>query len=275
MINENDFDFAFSFAGEDREIVEKIYNRLETEGIRVFYDNAYESELVGKDLYSTLRNLYKNQAKFIVCFISEYYAKKIWTNLEFTAVKERFISTFFASDFLIPIIIGDTDILEDIPTFVGYYVYQSIDETVEMLNRKINSSIQEDHLITNVNKGINYICSQIYKNLKTKANVVMIEENQIIVSYDGQMITYLFSSDTVSQTPCILVKKGIGKINHQDFDIELFPSIIITWEKNDYLLFSIHEFNSVVSRPKNKQSLSETIKYISSIVEKETGGIIY
>ena len=270
----NNFDFAFSFAGEDREIVEEIYNRLRADGIQVFYDNTYQSELVGKDLYHTLSDLYKNQAKYVVCFISEYYAKKTWTNLEFTAIKERLMSTFFASDFLIPVIIGNAELLEDIPGFIGYYIHHSIDETVEMLNQKIKSSIHEDHLITNVNHCITYICSQIYKRLKTNNSIEMVDENQIAIDRNGYTTTYLFSSDTVSQTPCILITKGTGNINYHNFKREPFPSIIITWKKNDCLLFSIHEFNSISSRSMNNRSLSETIKYISLIFEKDTGGMM-
>ena len=109
------YDFAFSFAGEDRKTVELIKNYLTKQNYTVFYDNDFQYDLVGKDLYSYLREIYKNKCKFVVCFISENYAKKIWTNLEFTAVKERLMSTFFASDFLIPILIDNSNILKDIP----------------------------------------------------------------------------------------------------------------------------------------------------------------
>lgn len=93
------FDFAFSFAGEDRDIVEAIKNILESKNYTVFYDNDFQHELIGKDLYSYLREIYRDKGKFIVCFISEHYAKKVWTNLEFTAIKERLMATFFAKRF--------------------------------------------------------------------------------------------------------------------------------------------------------------------------------
>ena len=80
------YDFAFSFAGEDRRLVKSIKEMLEKQNYTVFYDNDLQYELVGKDLYSSLREIYKNKCKFVVCFISENYSKKVWTKLEFTAV---------------------------------------------------------------------------------------------------------------------------------------------------------------------------------------------
>ena len=75
MLDWTEFDFAFSFAGEERVIVEQIYTKLKDKGYHIFYDNAYQAQLVGKDLYSDLRDVYRNKGKFVVCFISESYTK--------------------------------------------------------------------------------------------------------------------------------------------------------------------------------------------------------
>ena len=60
------YDFAFSFAGEDRILVEKIKDGLN--GFKIFYDEDKQSELCGKDLYNYLRNLYMKRTKYVVCF---------------------------------------------------------------------------------------------------------------------------------------------------------------------------------------------------------------
>ena len=46
-----DYDFAISFAGEDRSKEERIAKALKKAGVRVFYDQYEQSSLVGKDLY--------------------------------------------------------------------------------------------------------------------------------------------------------------------------------------------------------------------------------
>lgn len=107
----------------------------------VFYDKDYQHNLVGKDLYSYLREVYREKCKFVVCFISLNYTKKEWTNLELTAIKERFISTFFAADFLIPILIGKPWRIEDIPSYIGFYSYQTPSETAKMLINKFENSL--------------------------------------------------------------------------------------------------------------------------------------
>ncbi len=273
MLDSMEFDFAFSFAGEDRDVVQEIYKRLTADGVQVFYDFAYQAHLVGKDLYRSLREIYKNKGKYVVCFISEHYAKKVWTNLEFTAVKERLMSTFFASDFLIPILIGKAEMLDDIPGYIGFYTHHSTDETVEMLKDKINSTISEDHLITNVNNCIAYICPQIWERLRARdINVTLVNTDELIIDRAGGTITFYFSSDTMAQTPCVLITKGNEDFDKLSSSKDPFPSYIITWKKREGLYFSIHEFNGHEGRIIKDQSLSETIKYICSFIEEDIEG---
>lgn len=268
-----EFDFAFSFAGEDRDVVQEIYEKLTAVGIKVFYDSAYQAHLVGKDLYRGLRDLYKNKGKYIVCFISEHYAKKIWTNLEFSAIKERLMSTFFVSDFLIPILIGKAEMLEDIPSYIGFYTHHSIEETVEMLKVKINSTISEDNLITNVNNCIAYICPQICERLQAhNVNVTLENTDKLILDKEGRKIIFYFSGDTLAQTPCVLITKGTEDFDKSSSIKDPFPSYIITWKKSEGLYFSIHEFDGFGGRIIKNQPLSETIKYICSLIEENFEG---
>jgi hypothetical protein len=94
---------ALSFAGEDREYVDKVAKRLHVEGVRVFYDKFEETKLWGKDLYTYFSDVYQNQAFFTVMFISEAYKEKLWTNHErksaqaraFSENKEYILPAFF------------------------------------------------------------------------------------------------------------------------------------------------------------------------------------
>lgn len=276
MLDNIEFDFAFSFAGEDRDVVHEIYDKLNADGISVFYDLAYQSQLVGEDLYRGLRDLYKNKGKYIVCFISKHYAKKIWTTLEFTAIKERLMSTFFASDFLIPIIMDKTEMLEDIPLFIGFYEHHSVKETVAMLKMKINSSISEDHLITNINNCISYVCRQVHLRLQTNnINATLVHTDEIVINQNGYNTTYFFASNTITHTPCILVTKGEGISHCEIIQRTPFPSYIITWRKQERLLFSIHEFDGDDSSTVKGQPLNELVKYICSMIQKDIGRLIH
>jgi len=61
------FDIALSFAGEDRVYVDEVATLLFNAGIKVFYDQFEEANLWGKDLYTYLSDVYRNQAAFTSC----------------------------------------------------------------------------------------------------------------------------------------------------------------------------------------------------------------
>ena len=52
--NTYEYDVALSFAGEDREYIEKVADKLDQDGIKVFYDKFEEIDLWGKNLYDHL-----------------------------------------------------------------------------------------------------------------------------------------------------------------------------------------------------------------------------
>ena len=71
-----DYDIAFSFAGEDRPVVEEPANKLKDEGVRVFYDAYEKAALWGKDLYQHLQLVYRDRARYCVVIVSSAYAGK-------------------------------------------------------------------------------------------------------------------------------------------------------------------------------------------------------
>jgi hypothetical protein len=83
---------ALSFAGEDREYVDKAATCLHKIGVKVFYDKFEDTDLWGKDLYTHLSDIYRNQAFYTVMFISESYKCKLWTNHERMAAQARAFS---------------------------------------------------------------------------------------------------------------------------------------------------------------------------------------
>lgn len=75
------YDIALSFAGENREYVDKVAKLLKDKGISVFYDLFEKANMWGKDLYQYLTDIYRNKALFSIIFMSEAYKKKLWTRM--------------------------------------------------------------------------------------------------------------------------------------------------------------------------------------------------
>lgn len=254
------YNFAFSFAGEDREIVEEIKKYLVVHNYTVFYDNDYQYELVGKDLYSYLRKVYRDNCNYVVCFISENYTKKIWTNLEFTAMKERFMSTFFATDFLIPVLIGNVNLLKDIPSYIGFYTHKTIKETSQLLIDKFENSLVEDNYFMNISNCIGYICEKVSDKL-TKQNYNVMHTNNVI-KIKAYNTTYTFKFFTEDNLNIQSILFFYGDNQH--------PELFITWHRSNLLLFDIYFFSKIKSTSENLRihDLSEEIAdYIMECLE--------
>ena len=84
------YDFALSFAGEDRTIVEAISQRLIAREISVFYDKNEQHRILANDVEDYLAPIYRSDSQFVVAFLSQNYPKKIWTKFESEQFKHRF-----------------------------------------------------------------------------------------------------------------------------------------------------------------------------------------
>jgi len=114
------YDVALSFAGDDREYVDRVARCLQAEGVRVFYDKFEDTKLWGKDLYTHLSDVYQNQAFFTVMFISEAYKEKLWSNHErqsaqaraFVENKEYILPAFFDTSVEVPGVLNTTGYID-------------------------------------------------------------------------------------------------------------------------------------------------------------------
>lgn len=114
---ELEYDVALSFAGEDRAYVEKVARRLNAKGVRVFYDNFNKVQLWGNNLIDHLGEVYSKRSRFIVMFISKYYAEKEWTNHERKFAQERAFK--LKKNCILPARFDNTSIL-GLPSTLGY-----------------------------------------------------------------------------------------------------------------------------------------------------------
>jgi hypothetical protein len=131
------FDVAISFAGEDRELAEKIATILKEKQVSVFYDSFEKADIWGKNLYDYLSSVYGEKSKYCVMLLSEHYEKKLWTNFERKSAQARAFRE--NREYILPIKIDNTKIT-GIHETVGYLDIKShtIDEIVELIMIKLS-----------------------------------------------------------------------------------------------------------------------------------------
>lgn len=84
------YDFALSFAGEDRTFAEALFSALEEREISVFYDKNEQHRILANDVEGYLAPIYRSESRFVIALLSKDYPKKIWTKFESDQFKSRF-----------------------------------------------------------------------------------------------------------------------------------------------------------------------------------------
>lgn len=131
------YDVALSFAGEQRAYVDEVYRHLEEKGVRVFYDDAHDVEMWGKDLNEYLERIFRDQARHCVLFLSADYVRKKWPRKEGRAALERQIDE--NREYVLPVRFDDTDL----PGLPGTIKYVEAPEDPKVLAEKIAAKIAE------------------------------------------------------------------------------------------------------------------------------------
>jgi len=90
---------------------------LRTLQVTFFYDQFEQVELWGKDLYVHLDEVYRKKARYCVMFISEHYARKLWTSHERRSAQARAFADY--GEYILPARFDDTEIPGILPT-VGF-----------------------------------------------------------------------------------------------------------------------------------------------------------
>lgn len=108
-----EYDVAFSFAGAQRDYVEKTKHELSKYKVSVFYDYDNVVDLWGKNLYLFLSEVFSKKARYCVIFISKEYAERPWANHEFQFASERAFEEYGKpkmQEYILPVIFDDTKI---------------------------------------------------------------------------------------------------------------------------------------------------------------------
>lgn len=103
------YDVAFSFAGPERSLAEKIASILRESGFSVFYDNFYPEQLWGKDLVATFDRIYRKESRYCVMFLSREYADRMWTTHERKSATARALQER-GNAYILPVKVEDVDI---------------------------------------------------------------------------------------------------------------------------------------------------------------------
>ena len=102
------YDIALSFAGEDRSYVSKVADFLKAQGLSVFYDEGDRVNLWGKDLYDHLIKVYRDEAEYVVMFVSAHYKEKVWCTHERRAAQTRALQE--RREYILPARFDDTQL---------------------------------------------------------------------------------------------------------------------------------------------------------------------
>ena len=92
------YDFAFSFAGADRFIAQRLHELLAGREVACFYDLNEQHRIIAQDVEEYLAPIYRSEARYVVPLLSPEYPTRIWTKFESDQFKER-----FGSNSVIPI----------------------------------------------------------------------------------------------------------------------------------------------------------------------------
>lgn len=98
------YDFALSFAGENRNLAQTLNSKLLEREISVFYDKNEQHRILASNVEDYLAPIYKSEADFVIVLLSRDYPRKIWTKFESDQFKQR-----FGENAIIPVWFSDTD----------------------------------------------------------------------------------------------------------------------------------------------------------------------
>ena len=130
-----DFDFAISFAGENRALAKTIAEQLEVLDCSVFYDEFFEANFLGKAWHTKLKEVFGEQSRFVVCLLDTHYLDKIWPTFE----RESFAPRVSEAS-VIPIFL-DGEIFPGIPRDINGVTFRPSDGTPQELPNRITDEI--------------------------------------------------------------------------------------------------------------------------------------
>ena len=135
------YDIAISFAGEDREYVRDLVDKISSKDLTVFYDEFEEDNLWGKDLYEYLSDVYSKQAQFCIMVLSKNYIKKNWTRHERKAAQARAFED--CKEYILPLRLDDA-VIPGMLSTTGFI--DATKKTTEEISKLVQLKIKKRHV---------------------------------------------------------------------------------------------------------------------------------
>jgi hypothetical protein len=130
------FDFAISFAGTERDLARSLAAAIKAEGFRVFFDEDFEDEMLGRNGADYLNDIFFRQSRFCIALVSRNYERRAWAQLERRAAQARELHG--EPGFLIPVLVDDFRPDWLLPTRIHFDLRQrGLTALVSLLRRKI------------------------------------------------------------------------------------------------------------------------------------------
>jgi len=129
------FSFAISFSSFDRNIARELSQKLISKGCKVFFDEDFEHELLGKNGIDYFNDVFFKQSQYCIVILSSNYEKSAWTQLERRAIQAREFELH--DDYLIPVVLDDFRPNWLLPTKIHFDLKnRGIDKLVDLLQKK-------------------------------------------------------------------------------------------------------------------------------------------
>lgn len=249
------YDIAFSYASEQKSIIEKYSKKLKGLGLNVFIDTEHPDLFVFKHVPDTLKQIYDDDEIVMLIFLSKDYAKKDFTKYEGHIAFDRLLN-----EKRLAIIKLDDSTLPWLPSSYFYYDINkySFDSICKSLYNAINDyklpSI--DMLFKNMNEFLSINAKWISLCLNAKTCVKYRIENsdnatiKIVLNKDLQRIlifydfpnngsTFPLAEIYITQKNIVVENKGISNtmelvtkyMNENEFKDKLFKILSEISEK--------------------------------------------
>ena len=129
-VQEYQFDFAISFAGENRVLAKLIADQLDIFDCAVFYDEYFEANYLGKAWHKSFTEIFGEQSRFVVCLLDKHHVEKIWPTFERECFAPR-----VSQAAVIPIYLDDTPVPGIPKDIVGIPFKSYADHEADLANR--------------------------------------------------------------------------------------------------------------------------------------------
>ena len=119
-----EFDFAISFAGENRGFAKLITNLLTVLDCTVFYDEYFEANYLGQAWGKQFNEIFSSKSRLVICLLDKFHSEKIWPTYERECFKARIQDAS-----VIPIYLDDTKFVGIPDDIVGiHFKHKQYDE---------------------------------------------------------------------------------------------------------------------------------------------------